>query len=81
MNRDHLTLENRQVIEQMLNSGQYPVEIAKVLGKHLSTICREIKTRSITKRSSDRAFHYRVAPVPSGQPWGSRQGYQSHHSA
>lgn len=58
MNRDHLTLENRQVIEQMLNSGQYPVEIAKVLGKHLSTICREIKTRSITKRSSDRAFHY-----------------------
>ena len=58
MGREHLTLENRQLIEQMLNNKQHPIEIAKVVGKHATTICREIKAHQIIRRTGGRGFCY-----------------------
>lgn len=58
MGREHLTLENRQLIEQMLNNKQHPIEIAKAVGKHATTICREIKAHQIIRRTGGRGFCY-----------------------
>ena len=43
MEKKHLTLQDRQNIEQMLNARKNFVEIALVLGKNKSTISREVK--------------------------------------
>lgn len=58
MSREHLTLENRQTIEQMLNNKQSVVEIAKSVGKHQTTIRREIKAHTVTRHTGGRGFNY-----------------------
>ena len=58
MSREHLTLEDRQTIEQMLNNKQRPIEIAKAVSKHVTTIYREIKAHSVIRRTGGRGFCY-----------------------
>ena len=58
MSREHLTLIDRQVIEQMLNNKKRPIDIAKALGKHPSTISREIKAHFIVQRTGIRSRNY-----------------------
>ena len=58
MGREHLTLEKRQLIEQMLNNKQRPIEIAKAVSKHVTTIYREIKAHSVIRRTGGRGFCY-----------------------
>lgn len=58
MGREHLTLDNRQVIEQMLNSNHRLAEIASALDKSLSTISREIKAHFSIRRTGGRGFCY-----------------------
>ena len=58
MSREHLTLEERQNIEQMLNAKQRLVDIAKAIGKHLSTISREIKAHLVVRRTGTRGRAY-----------------------
>ena len=58
MGREHLSLENRQTIEQMLNSKHRIVEIASSLKKSLSTITREIKSHITLRRTGGHGFCY-----------------------
>ena len=58
MSREHLTLENRQTIEQMLNNKQRLVDIAESVGKHVTTIYREVKARFVIRRTGGRGFNY-----------------------
>ncbi len=58
MSREHLTLEERQIIEQMLTAKQRLVDIAKAIGKHLSTISREIKAHLVVRRTGTRGHAY-----------------------
>ena len=58
MGREHLTLDNRQVIEQMLNSNHRLAEIASALDKSLSTISREVKAHFSIRRTGGRGFCY-----------------------
>ncbi len=46
MEKKHLTLQDRQNIEQMLNDKKNFVEIALALNKNKSTISREIKAHT-----------------------------------
>jgi IS30 family transposase len=46
----HLTIFDRQTIEIQLNRWTKHSETAKILGKHKSTISREIKLNSVVKR-------------------------------
>ena len=46
MEKKHLTLQDRQSIEQLLNSKKTFTEIASVLGKNKSTIAREVRGRA-----------------------------------
>lgn len=48
-NQKHLTLEDRNYIEQALNHGMTFKEIAKFLSKDPSTISKEIKKHRIRK--------------------------------
>lgn len=58
MSREHLTLENRQTIETMLNARHSITEIAATLNKALSTISREIKAHILTRRTGGRGVAY-----------------------
>ena len=58
MSREHLTLDNRRVVEQMLNSDHRLAEIASALDKSLSTISREIKAHFSIRRTGGRGFCY-----------------------
>ena len=42
-NKGHLNLEERQIIYAMHEGGSKDSEIAKVLGRHRSVVCRERK--------------------------------------
>ena len=48
-NQKHLTLEDRNYIEQALNQGMTFKEIAKFLSKDPTTISKEIKKHKIRK--------------------------------
>jgi len=50
MEKKHLTLQDRQNIEQMLNTGKTFAEIALALDKNKSTISREVRARSFPVR-------------------------------
>ena len=50
----HLSSEQRYTIETMLKVGYSRSEIAKVIGKHKSVVCREIK-----RNSDGRSAEYR----------------------
>ena len=50
----HMTLELRIMIESMLNERRSVSEIAEALGRHRTTICREIKDRRSTFDSERR---------------------------
>jgi IS30 family transposase len=52
----HLTRDQRCQIDILLKRGDSKVQIAKILGVHPSTICREIKKNSAKKRDT----HQRV---------------------
>lgn len=43
----HLSATERGEIAAYLKMGKKPVEIARLLGRHRSTICREIKRGSV----------------------------------
>ncbi|HES7835231.1 TPA: helix-turn-helix domain-containing protein, partial [Streptococcus pyogenes] len=43
----HLSATERGEIAAYLKMGKKPVEIARLLGRHCSTICREIKRGSV----------------------------------
>ncbi len=44
--KNHLTLQDRQSIEQMLNEKKSFTEIAQAVGKHKSTISREVQAHA-----------------------------------
>ena len=49
----HLTLSDRQIIENGINNGSTKTAIANVLGKDKSTICKEIKLhRTLSYKST-----------------------------
>ena len=50
MNYTHLTREERGKIESYLDEKLSPAEIARILGRHRSTIVREIKRGSEEKK-------------------------------
>ena len=50
MEKKHLTLQDRQSIEQMLNAKKSFVEIAHALDKNKTTISREVRARSYLVR-------------------------------
>ena len=58
MSREHLTLENRQMIEHMLNDKHNLAEIARALQKNRSTIGREIKAHITIRRTGGEGFCY-----------------------
>lgn len=58
MSREHLTLENRQMIEHLLNNRQRLVDIARAIGKHISTIGREIRAHTVVRRTGIRGRAY-----------------------
>ncbi len=45
----HLSATERGEIAAYLKMGKKPVEIARLLGRHRSTICREIKRDSVNQ--------------------------------
>lgn len=49
----HLTYEERFYIEKSLKSGLKPTEIAETLGKHFTTIYKEIEKGTVTFLNSD----------------------------
>jgi Transposase and inactivated derivatives, IS30 family len=54
----HLTAEQRYAISLLLQQGKTQKEIAKIIGKHPSTVSREI-ARNCDKRS--REYNYELA--------------------
>lgn len=55
----HLTLENRAVIESMLNQGEPVSQIARYLNRPISTISREIQRhKTIVPRKSNDCQHF-----------------------
>ncbi len=58
MGREHFTIEKRIMIEQMLNNKRTFTEIAFNVGKHQSTVSREIKAHIVTRRTGGRGFCY-----------------------
>lgn len=58
MGNSHLTADKRQCIEQMLNEKQSINEISLCIGKHRSTIGREIKAHITLRRTGGRGFAY-----------------------
>ena len=43
----HMSLENRQQIESALGKGESFSQISKLIGKHRSTVMREVKSHRI----------------------------------
>ena len=65
-NQKHLTLEDRNYIEQALNHGMTFKEIAKFLSKDPTTISKEIKKHRIRKEpnpSLNNATSYDLAQI------------------
>lgn len=65
-NQKHLTLEDRNYIEQALNHSMAFKEIAKFLSKDPTTISKEIKKHRIRKRpntSLNNATSYDLAQI------------------
>ena len=56
--KKHLTLLDRQTTEQMLNDKKSFSEIANVLGKSVSSISREVKSRIEKLRTGGQGFCY-----------------------
>lgn len=56
--KKHLTVADRQIIEQMLNDKKGITQIAKTLEKHPSCISREIKSKMIKLRTGGQGFSY-----------------------
>ena len=56
--KKHLTMANRQTIEQMLNDKKGITQIAKALEKHPSCISREIKSKMIKLRTGGQGYSY-----------------------
>ena len=54
----HLTMLDRQTVEQMLNDKRKLTDIAKALGKSVSTISHEVKSRIVKKRTGGQGFSY-----------------------
>ena len=61
----HLTLEQRICIESMLKGRSTLSEIAACLGKSLSTISREIRARSVYKRTGSMGGNYNACALRS----------------
>lgn len=79
----HLMLDERVRIEVMLDRGCSQAEIARDLGVHRSTVCREIRRRSWTPESDAAAYTpYRPERLKTG-PWTTRSygaGRAQHHA-
>lgn len=58
MKKKHLTLQDRQCIELMLNDKKCFAEIAVELGKSKSTISREVQSHIVTLRIGCQGFNY-----------------------
>lgn len=54
VNMSHLTQEQRYTISEMTDNGYRPSEIAKIIGKHKSTIGRELKRNCDERNGSYR---------------------------
>lgn len=54
-NNKHLTLDDRITIQHMLESKDCFNAIAKTLGKNLTTVSREVKSRSVSVKSGAKA--------------------------
>lgn len=52
MKNSHLTLEDRQAIQEGLEKGLSRTEISKIINKDISTIAKEIKNRRKLKPSN-----------------------------
>ena len=62
MEKKHLTLQDRQCIELMLNEKKTFTEIAFVLGKNKSTISREVKRHIKSIKVGGQAMSFSLAP-------------------
>ena len=58
MEKKHLTLEDRQIIEQMLNERKTLSEIASALGKNKSTVSREVRARASCSKVGGHGLNY-----------------------
>lgn len=56
--KKHMTLLDRQTVEQMLNEKKKYADIAKILGKSVSSISREVKSHIVKKRTGGQGFCY-----------------------
>ena len=54
----HLTMLDRQTVEQMLNDKQKITDIAKTLGKSVSAISREVRSKIVKRRTGGQGFSY-----------------------
>ncbi len=58
MKKSHLTLDDRQIIELMLNEKNKFADIARALKRTKSVIAREVKTHTIKMRTGGQGFCY-----------------------
>ncbi len=56
--KKHLTLLDRQTVEQMLNDKKSFTDIARILSKSVSSISREVKSRSVKRRTGGQGYSY-----------------------
>ena len=59
----HLTLEQRIFIEDMLRERRTFAQIAQCLGKSPSTISREVRARSVQKRTGSMGGNYNACSL------------------
>ncbi len=59
----HLSATERGEIAAYLKMGKKPIEIARLLGRHRSTICREIKRGSVDQVQDKMGNELISAPI------------------
>ena len=84
MTYTHLSQTERYQIQALMKAGQTQIEIARILGRHKSTIsrelargsgCREYRPRQAQNRSKERSKYSRNAARVSPEVWCSAKAF------